>query len=479
MYGQKDVRRRHPVLIVLALSAILLPAGCGGASSTGADVPESASLAPANATAYVTFTADEGSSQWEQAEELLDRLGGAHEGLASSVADALDAEGMTWENDLAPALGPEVVVVVTADQRFVVLTEPEDEAKLEALFDRNMEEVASASIDGWTAFAEERSTLVAYQAALARGTLRDDEAFVEGMTLAPTGSAGARLGGRRKPDRRAPAGGRAGVLGGRPGARLDRGRAHRRGRRRARHPRRADPGGGDTHYEPELVDRVPADAVAALSFGGTQGILDRVQGSIDVDEISGQLEKLTGVSLDGLVDALSGEGVLYAREGDGMPEVTLALATPDPDETWQTLTQLARRLSEQTDTPITTAAENGVEVRRIATAEVTLSFARLDDDTLIVTTGADAIARFSGDGDKLVETEGYREAADAVELGDRTRGFAYVDIDGLIPLVDGFAGGSGVPTEADDALEALDSFILQAEGEGETTTLRGFLRVTD
>ena len=30
------------------------------------------------------------------------------------------------------------------------------------------------------------------------------------------------------------------------------------------------PGGGDTSYEPELFDRVPADAVAAVSFGGTQ-----------------------------------------------------------------------------------------------------------------------------------------------------------------------------------------------------------------
>ncbi len=457
----------------------MLAAGCGGASSTGADVPDSASLAPANATAYVTITADEGSSQWEQAEELLDRFDGARESLASVVADALDAEGMTWEDDVAPALGPEVVVVVTADQRFVVLTEPEDEAKLEALLDRNLEEVASASIDGWTAFTEGRSTLVAYQAALARGTLRDDEAFVEGMSsLPPEALARAWVDVASLTDELQ-------QLVEQASSEVDLGLDWISAALTAEDDGvlvtlgARTPGGGDTHYEPELVDRVPADAVAALSFGGTQGILDRVQGSIDVDEISGQLEKLTGVSLDGLVDALSGEGVLYVREGESIPEVTLALAPPDPDETWETLTRLARRLSEQTDTPITTATENGVEVRRIATPEATLSFARLDDDTLIITTGADAIARFSDDGDKLVDTEGYREAAEAVELGDRTRGFAYVDIDGLIPLVDGFAGDSGVPTEADEALESLDSFILQAEGDGETTTLRGFLRVTD
>jgi hypothetical protein len=44
--------------------------------------------------------------------------------------------------------------------------------------------------------------------------------------------------------------------------------------------------------------------VAALSFGGTQGLLDRVEGAVDVDEISSALEETVGVSLDGVLDAL-------------------------------------------------------------------------------------------------------------------------------------------------------------------------------
>ncbi len=105
---------------------------------------------------------------------------------------------------------------------------------------------------------------------------------------------------------------------------------------------------GDTHYEPTLFRSVPADAVAAISFGGTQGALDRLQGQVDVDGLSQMIEDATGVSLDGIVDALSGEGVLYVRPGETLPEVTLALAPPDPDKTWTTVDRLARKLASET-----------------------------------------------------------------------------------------------------------------------------------
>ena len=59
------------------------------------------------------------------------------------------------------------------------------------------------------------------------------------------------------------------------------------------------PGGADTRYEPVLFERVPADAVAALSFGGTQELLDRVEGGVDLDAVSGAVEKATGISLKG------------------------------------------------------------------------------------------------------------------------------------------------------------------------------------
>ena len=61
------------------------------------------------------------SSQWAQAEQLLDRLPGARDGLVSEITSALGEEGVSWERDVAPALGPEVVLVATADQQAEVL----------------------------------------------------------------------------------------------------------------------------------------------------------------------------------------------------------------------------------------------------------------------------------------------------------------------------------------------------------------------
>jgi hypothetical protein len=65
-----------------------------------------------------------------------------------------------------------------------------------------------------------------------------------------------------------------------------------------------------------------------------------------------------------------------------------------------------------------------------------------------------------------------------VGLGDRTGGFLYVDIDGLLPIVDGLAGDA-LSSEDREAIQKLDAFVLEASRGGETTTLTGFLRLND
>jgi hypothetical protein len=105
-------------------------------------------------------------------------------------------------------------------------------------------------------------------------------------------------------------------------------------------------------------------------------------------------------------------------------------------------------------------------------------YARLDGGTVIMTTGVTGIRDFAADGDKLDSSDAFERAADAVGLGDRTSGFLYVDVDGLLPVVEGFAGGSlGADDRAE--LEKLDAFVLEASRGGDTTTLTGFLRLND
>jgi hypothetical protein len=53
----------------------------------------------------------------------------------------------------------------------------------------------------------------------------------------------------------------------------------------------------------------------------------------------------------------------------------------------------------------------------------------------------------------------------------------YVDVDGVLSLVEGIAGEDGLPPDAHDAIGSIDSFILQANGSGDTTKVSGFVRL--
>jgi hypothetical protein len=108
------LRRALPIASLLA--ALALAPGCAGAKSTASSIPESASLAPADALAYVTVTTDEGSEQWKNAAGLLERIPGAKDGVSGSISSALGEQGVDWSSDVRPAIGPELVVVATADQ---------------------------------------------------------------------------------------------------------------------------------------------------------------------------------------------------------------------------------------------------------------------------------------------------------------------------------------------------------------------------
>ena len=148
-------------------------------------MPQSASLAPADALAYATLTTDESSGQWQAAERLIDRIPGARDGLTTTLADALAKEGLSWKDDVAPAIGPEVVVVVTADAKSIVLTKPESEERLTALLAKADTPVARAKVEGWTALAEQQADLTSYQASLADGTLVADDRLSAGFAALP------------------------------------------------------------------------------------------------------------------------------------------------------------------------------------------------------------------------------------------------------------------------------------------------------
>ena len=467
---------RLRAFLTLGFSAfvlLLLVTGCAAAGEETGSVPASAALAPADAIAFVTLVTDDSSEQWEKADRLLGLFPDARTEVLGAVRAGVTEEDLTWEDDVAPALGDELVVVVTADRKPVLLVQPESTEALAALLAESDDPVVQGAVSDWTALAETQDVLDAYRASMGRGTLDGVSAFEDAMTALPADALV-----RGWADLKSLSRDLTAALG-QTGATGELGvdwlaaavTAEDDGVHLAVSTR--TPGGNGSSYEPELLRQVPADAVAALSFGGTQGTLDRVQGAVDVDEISSFLEGTIGVSLDGLVDALSGEGVLYVRgSGQDVPEVTLVLAPPDANGAFDTVDQVARRLAREAGTQVRTRTDGGLTVSVLEAEGVTVTYARLDGGRVIVTTGPRGIAEFLGDGAKLTEADSFVAAAERVGLGERTRGLAYVDVDGLAALGEGL-----VPPAAQDALATFDSVILEASGEGETTELEGFVRV--
>ena len=94
----------------------------------------------------------------------------------------------------------------------------------------------------------------------------------------------------------------------------------------------------------------------------------------------------------------------------------------------------------------------------------------LDDDTVIVAHRRRRDHRLPKHATPSSSTPtGFTKAADAGRRSSNlTTGFVFVDLDGLIPFIEGLAGPDSVPrTTRATSLESLDSFILSGSSDGD------------
>ena len=401
--------------------------GCGGAKESAAtDTPASAKQAPADALAYVSIDTDLGSSQWKNAQALVDLFPSLKASATQAIDSALSDQNLDWATDVEPALGPELVVVVTADSKPVVLLQPGDEAKLDHLLTLGSgTKPVKGKVDDWTALAETQADIDAYSAALDRGTLDGVDTFTKAVDALPAESlVKAWVDGAGLATNLQKLASHAGQLGA-PVQGLDSTgldlkldsialalSAKENGLFVAVDTHGARLGNG-TQYTPKLFAKVPGDAVAALSFGGTQGTIDKLSGPLE--KVSSVVESATGVSLDKVLAAFSGEGVLYVRRGSGsIPEVTAVLAPPDVEQTFTTIDTIAHKLAAQSGGKVEQTTLDDVPVSRVDLQGVPLTYGKLDSDTIIVTIGSDAIAAFNGSSERLADTSGFKNAATEV-----------------------------------------------------------------
>src|SRR5262245_14311778 len=118
-------------LFLPGLAALaLLVAACGGSTtSASSGAPGGSTVAPASAPVCVAVDTDSDSAQWKQAQAILDKFPGK-DTLIQKIEQALQGQGLSYANDIEPALGPEVDVVVLGvaqgSHDVVAMTQPRD-----------------------------------------------------------------------------------------------------------------------------------------------------------------------------------------------------------------------------------------------------------------------------------------------------------------------------------------------------------------
>jgi hypothetical protein len=470
-------------LAAVLAAGLVLAAGCGG-EDVGGLGSESAAFAPADVALFVAVDTDFESSQWNAAQGLVERFPDGDR-LDDMVLDELRDEGIDFDEELRPALGPEVGLVALElegeSPEIVGFTQPRDREKLEQLLEQSDEPTVTREIEGWTVISETDAAIDAFAAARAQGSLADSSlftnavedvtrealvlAFVNGEKLPRDEGAGAFL-----PEENAAFA--FSLAAEENGVRLD-------GAGRLAE-------GLLTSYAAELPEVAPGNVLLYSSFNDLETLFSRLRDALAGTDPAferdlGRVESMLGVSLEeDIAPLFAGEGAFYVRGGGLIPEVTLLLEVEDEaqavatvDELVEGLRELSPELGSARDTEI-----EGIQARELPVPPVALYYAAFDG-RLVVTSSRAGVSELRQEGDRLADDENFQEALEDAGVPDETAGFAYVDVEEIVQLVSGFAalGDEEVPSELQENLEPLRDFILYYTADGERFTFSGFLSV--
>ena len=455
--------------VALAAAAVVL-AGCGGAGDeAGTAVGTGADFVPAGAPLYAYLNADRDSQQWDDLEALVDRFPDGDE-LAQSLVDSLAEEGLDYDENVDPALGPEVVFALLSfagerDANVLGATDPDDDGKLEELLRKlnegESERALSRDVDGWRVVASNQAALDAAERARAGTSLADDETFRAAVGELPEeallklyldGAAASRELGED-----------AGALSDLAWLSLavtaeDDGLAVETAARTTGDPPEA--------FRATLLDDVPAGVLAAASFRSTG---DQLR-ALDAGELP---ELLAGVSVDDLAELFDREAAFYVRSAGLIPEVTLLLA--DGQSSLDTLNRVMQRIAAATGSTTETVGERE---RELAYEGVAIRYG-LFEGKLVVTTAAQGIAVVGEDGDTLADDPDFQEATEGAGMPEETAGFVYVDVQHALPVLSSFLliAGEGLGAGTNANLDPLRSLLFYATSEGGIVRGKGFLRI--
>jgi hypothetical protein len=442
------------VAAAVVFAAVGFGSGGSAVTSLGGGVTVlggGAEVAPASTAAFVALDTNMSSAQWQALDGLLAKFPG-YGTLVGKLQQGLEQKtGLSWANDVKPALGPEVDVALLPTASggkpdAVLLTQPSDPAKLAALLQKLSTSggpaPVSRQVGGWMVLGDSQAAVdavtratshlaaePAYQAAtsrLERNALVD--AYANGAQARQLLSA---LG---HPDTGSGklvwAAGDAVTASG--GLKLD-GFLHH-------------DGAAPQTYSSTLLNRIPAGALAVVDFQADTGVGSRAQAPASP----------LGAALANVAGTLGGETALYVSPGSPLPSLTLVTHPSNPRAVLGALNDaLAAAVKAASG-----SSKGSFSLGSILNG-LQLSHTQVGD-ALVVSTSQQAVNAFTGSGPKLAADATFQDAQQASGMPDQTTGFTFVDLKDALPLVQELAALSGAtgPTAVPDlsALHTLTAF---------------------
>jgi hypothetical protein len=491
----KRVFRLIPLALLAALAVAV--SGCGSKTAETSSSSESgAKFVRSGALAFVALDTDLDSSQWQQLDDLAKKFPGRDKVL-ERIDGALAKHGVDLQDDVEPALGPEVDIAVAlgaggrGKTAAVALTKPDNSDKFKALVsklnaaDENGGPVVYREVDGWYALSDSQASI---DRVLADGgqSLADDATFqdaqseLSGDALVKAFVDGRQIGAavKQAAERKSSALGvsslgfdNLGFIAASTSVEDDGIRVH------------GVTGGSaaaGSDFAAKLLGNVPGDALAVLDFRGA-GIADRIEkleSNPKVDRVFRQVEVALGVSYDDILDLLHNEVALYVRPGAGIPEVTLALETKDQAKALSTLDRLGARLAAATGGQLRTETQGGHVVKTLDLGRFSVHYGVVDG-TVVITSGLSGISDYGAAGERLPASADFKQAQEAAGMPDSTGGFLYLDLKNSIPLLEGLAAlaGKSPPADVTENLQPLRSLLAWTETSGKSRTFDAFLEI--
>lgn len=483
-------------LLVAAFAVLPLLAGCGSSAPAG---PEGASIAPASSELFVTLDTSFDSGQWTAAGDLLDKFPDGDRGI-DYILKELGDEGIDFERDVRPALGPETDIVgldlFSDEGTFVGLTQPDDRQKLEDLLAKSDEPVVTREIEGWTAFADSEAILDRFEEERADGTLDGADDFndalseVEDEALARLYLNGDAVQEGIEREGKLPSGALATLL---PGGKFPSFalalRAEEDGVRLQGAAKLAGESGGlvPEAFEAELPNELPGGAIVYVGFNDLGSQLSALKEFLaqvepDFDRDVARLEAGLGLSLEeDIFPLLSGEGAFVIRSGFPIPQFTLVTHVEDEGAAVETLDKLVGALAKYLPpgaTPRTTEIA-GIEAKELPLSPPFSLYYAAFDGHLVVTTSRDGISSLREEGDRLADDPDFRAALDEAGVPDETTGIAYVNLGTAVSNLLGLAemSGASLPPEVRVNLEPLRHLVFYGTKGGSMLRFTAFLSI--